>query len=76
MSEQTGTGTGTVMLRILTGLMLFLCFVLADMTDYRIFDLSTTEIAAGIKAGIQTKDDYTNLEKYVMMLFADENTVF
>ena len=48
-------------------ILLFLLFVLADITDYKIFDCSTSTIASEIE-----KDDYTNAEKYVMMLFADK----
>lgn len=56
-------------LRLVIGLFLFLLFVLADMTDHTILDVSTSDIAAQIAE----KDDYTNLEKYVMMLLADNN---
>ena len=59
----------TFSLRLVLGLLLFLLFVLADVTDYKIFNYSTTDIAEEIAA----KDDYTNLEKYVMMLLADNN---
>ena len=54
-------------LRFVIGLLLFLLFVLADVTDQKILSYSTSDIATEIAA----KDDYTNLEKYVMMLFAD-----
>ena len=57
----------TLALRIVLGILLFLLFVLADITDYKVLDCSTTTIAAEIE-----KDDYTNAEKYVMMLFADK----
>lgn len=57
----------TLALRIVVGMLLFLLFVLADITDYKIGDCSTAAIASGIE-----KDDYTNAEKYVMMLFADK----
>ena len=56
-------------LRLVLGLLLFLLFVLADVTDHKILNFSTTDIAAEIAS----KDDYTNLEKYVMMLLADNN---
>lgn len=56
-------------LRLVIGLFLFLLFVLADMTDHTILDVSTSDIAAQIAE----KDDYTNLEKYVMMLLTDNN---
>ena len=58
----------TFALRLVLGLLLFLLFVLADVTEHRIFQFSTTDIAEEIAA-----DDYTNLEKCVMMLFADKN---
>lgn len=57
----------TFSLRLVLGLLLFLLFVLADMTNFQIFDYSTTDIAYEIAS----KDNYTNLEKYVMMLLAD-----
>ena len=59
----------TFSLRLVLGLLLFLLFVLADVTDHKILDFSTSDIAAEIAS----KDDYTNLEKYVMMLLADNN---
>lgn len=59
----------TLSLRLVLGLFFFLLFVLADVTDHKILDYSTTDIAAEIAA----KDDYTNLEKYVMMLLAENN---
>ncbi|MGN0344508.1 MAG: hypothetical protein ACI4EC_06060 [Lachnospiraceae bacterium] len=59
----------TFSLRLVLGLFLFLLFVLADVTDHKILNFSTSDIAAKIAA----KDDYTNLEKYVMMLLADNN---
>lgn len=59
----------TFSLRLVLGLLLFLLFVLADMTNFQIFDYSTTDIAYEIAS----KDDYTNLEKYVMMLLTDKN---
>ena len=58
----------TFSLRLVLGLFFFLLFVLADVTDHKILQFSTTDIAEEIAA-----DDYTNLEKYVMMLFADKN---
>lgn len=58
----------TFSLRLVLGLLLFLLFVLADVTDYKILEYSTTDIAKEITA----KDDYTNLEKYVMMLLTDK----
>ena len=57
----------TFSLRLVIGLLLFLLFVLADVTDQKILSYSTSDIATEIAA----KDDYTNLEKYVMMLLAD-----
>lgn len=57
----------TLALRIVLGILLFLLFVLADITDYRVFDCSTDTIASEIE-----KDDYTNVQKYVMMLLADK----
>ncbi len=60
--------THALVFRIVLGILLFLLFVLADMTDYRIFDYSTTTIASEIE-----KDDYTNAQKYVMMLLADKS---
>ncbi len=57
----------TFTLRLVLGLLLFLSFVLADVTDYSIGGLSTKEITEEITA----KEDYTNIEKYVMMLLAD-----
>ena len=59
----------TFSLRLVLGLLLFLLFVLADVTDHKILSFSTTDIATEIAA----KDDYTNLEKYVMMLLADNH---
>ena len=59
----------TFSLRLVLGLLFFLLFVLADVTNHKILDFSTSDIAAEIAE----KDDYTNLEKYVMMLFADKN---
>lgn len=59
--------TSTLALRIVLGILLFLLFVLADITDYKIFDCSTSTIASEIE-----KDDYTNAQKYVMMLLADQ----
>ena len=59
----------TFSLRLVLGLMLFLLFVLADVTDYKICGFSTSDIADEITV----KDDYTNLEKYVMMLLTDNN---
>ena len=64
--EETVLGR-TLALRIVLGILLFLLFVLADITDYKVLDCSTTTIASEIE-----KDDYTNAEKYVMMLFADK----
>lgn len=57
----------TFTLRLVLGLLLFLLFVLADVTDHSIIGKSTSEVAEEITA----KEDYTNLEKYVMMLLAD-----
>jgi hypothetical protein len=62
---------GTMLFRLLLGLLLFLLFVLADVTDYTVFGYQTKDLAAEITA----KDDYTNLEKYVMMLL-DKNESF
>jgi hypothetical protein len=59
------------MLRLLLGLLLFLLFVLADVTDYSLFGCGTEELTAAITEN----DDYTNLEKYVMMLL-DKNSSF
>lgn len=59
----------TFTLRLVLGLLLFLLFVLADVTDHRIIGFSTADVAEEITA----KEDYTNLEKYVMMLLADNN---
>lgn len=59
----------TFSLRLVLGLLFFLLFVLADVTNHEILQFSTKEIASKIAA----KDDYTNLEKYVMMLLADNN---
>lgn len=59
----------TFSLRLVIGVFLFLLFVLADVTNHTIFDFSTSDIAAQIAE----KEDYTNLEKYVMMLLADNN---
>ena len=59
----------TLSLRLVLGLLFFLLFVLADVTNHKILDFSTSDIAAEIAE----KDDYTNLEKYVMMLLADNN---
>ena len=59
----------TCSLRLVLGLLLFLLFVLADVTDHKILNFTTSDIAAEIAE----KDDYTNLEKYVMMLLADNN---
>ncbi len=59
--------TRTLALRIVLGILLFLLFVLADITDYKVFDCSTSTIASEIE-----KDDYTNAQKYVMMLLADK----
>ena len=58
----------TFSLRLVLGLLLFLLFVLADVTEYKILNYSTSEIAAEIAE----KDHYTNLEKYVMMLLTDK----
>ena len=46
-------------LRFVIGLLLFLLFVLADVTDQKILSYSTSDIATEIAA----KDDYTTLEK-------------
>lgn len=59
--------SATLGLRLVLGLFFFLVFVLADVTDHKILDYSTEEIAAGIAS----KDSYTNIEKYVMMLLAE-----
>ena len=64
--EETMLGR-TLALRIVLGILLFLLFVLADLTDYKVFDCSMETIASEIE-----KDDYTNAEKYVMMLLADK----
>lgn len=61
--------SATLSLRLVLGLFFFLLFVLADVTDHKILDFSTKDIAMEIAA----KDDYTNLEKYVMMLLAENN---
>jgi hypothetical protein len=66
-SQEPALG-GTVLFRLLLGLLLFLLFVLADITDYTLYGFGTEELAQEIAA----KEDYTNLEKYVMMLF-DKN---
>ena len=58
----------TFSLRLVLGLLLFLLFVLADVTKFQILDYTTSDIAYEIAS----KDDYTNLEKYVMMLFTDK----
>ena len=58
----------TFSLRLVIGLLLFLLFVLGDVTDHKSLKFSTADIVEEIAA-----DDYTNLEKYVMMLFADKN---
>lgn len=57
----------TLGLRLVLGLFFFLLFVLADVTDHKILDFSTREIATEIAS----KDSYTNIEKYVMMLLAE-----
>ena len=59
----------TFSLRLVLGLLFFLLFVLADVTNHKILDFSTSDIAAEIAE----KDDYTNLEKYVMMLLTENN---
>ena len=59
----------TFTLRLVLGLLFFLLFVLADVTDHSIMGISTKDIATEITV----KEDYTNLEKYVMMLLADNN---
>ncbi len=59
--------SATLSLRLVLGLFFFLLFVLADVTNHKIFDYSTKEIAAEIAS----KDSYTNIEKYVMMLLAE-----
>lgn len=61
--------SATLGLRLVLGLFFFLLFVLADVTDHRILDYSTGDIAAEIAS----KDSYTNIEKYVMMLLADNH---
>lgn len=61
-------GERTPALRLVVSLLLFLLFVLADVTDSRIGSYSTKELAEVIAV----KEDYTNLEKYVMMLFTDQ----
>ena len=67
--EQNEPALGkTFTLRLVLGLLLFLLFVLADVTGHTIFQFTASDIAEEIAA-----DDYTNLEKYVMMLFADKN---
>lgn len=58
----------TLTLRIVIGILLFLLFVLADITDYSISGCSTATITSEIE-----KDDYTNAQKYVMMLLADKS---
>ena len=58
----------TFSLRLVLGLLFFLLFVLADVTNHKILDFSTSDIAAEIAE----KDDYTNLEKYVMMLLTEK----
>ncbi len=67
-NEEPALGA-TLGLRLVLGLLFFLLFVLADVTNHRILDHSTKEIAAQIAE----KDSYTNIEKYVMMLFAENN---
>ena len=59
----------TFSLRLVLGLWCWWLFVRADVTSHKILDFSTSDIAAEIAE----KDDYTNLEKYVMMLLADNN---
>ncbi|MDD6037528.1 MAG: hypothetical protein PUD20_01825 [bacterium] len=54
---------------VLSGFFLFLLFVYCDVSQTKILDYSTDEIVTQF---IQ-KDDYTNLEKYVMMLLANNN---
>lgn len=66
----------TFSLRVVLGLLLFLLFVLADMTHHNILGYSTIDLADKIKTEnieIAVKDHYTNLEKYVMMLLAENN---
>ncbi len=63
-------------LRLVLGVLFFLLFVLADVTNHEIFGYSTADIADGIRTeneAIAAKDHYTNLEKYVMMLLAENN---
>ena len=67
-SEEPALGR-TFSLRLVLGLLFFLLFVLADVSNYQILQFSTRDIATEIAE----KDDYTKLEKYVMMLLADHN---
>lgn len=56
-----------VKLRFFIAVMLFLAFVLCDVTKSEFYGISTEQIVSEIKANY----NYTNVEKYVMM-FAQE----
>lgn len=69
-APETNPYKTTFAIRLVLGLLLFLAFVLADLTDSSLFDYSAKQVAAEIE-----KEDYTNLEKYVMMLFTDAQRI-
>ena len=72
--EREGPALGkSFSLRLVIGLFLFLMFVLADVTDHKIMQYSTSDIASEIASKTASKEDYTNLEKYVMMLLTDNH---
>ena len=58
-----------VRLRLFLAVSLFAAFFAAQKSDLHMFGLSTDEIIEKIEANY----DYTNLEKYVMMIFDSIN---
>lgn len=61
---------GSVIIRMILGLFLFLLFVFADVSQYSVGNFTTEDLVSEITS----KDSYTNFEKYVMMLFTGNNT--
>ncbi|MBO5245787.1 MAG: hypothetical protein J6B28_00825 [Eubacterium sp.] len=64
-------------IRLTAGALLFLLFVLADITQFQFGNYTTQTIAQSISRETIVpdveimKEHYTNLEKYVMMLIAE-----
>lgn len=67
--ERPALASPILVISILFSFFLFLLFVYCDVSQIKIFNYSTEEIVTQF---VQ-KDDYTNLENYVMMLLADND---